>query len=399
MYRTFTDVDIESIKTKYLAAVSAAESSLTDAEQAIKELGRKIDQYSPFYPLSTDYGAKLKSMLSIFHNAAHDTSGTNYTMPSKLRSYEKWSTDVSAYTGEGIYNLALIYIAQEIGMAANDYILNDDGSLFRKKFISIFNYALTDSIEKRLWASEAFDSRFSAVMNAQVILKDTYGLEAVENANYEKANTMLKALVPDLEEFDNIDISGIVSGSILIDSDQFNKLGYYCENIFIRWIFENDDWYSAIVKLNNLFNTVGLNFRTVLLKRFFEDSVIDICNNSETEEQDKLNVIIEKFYSSSASEGSRVRNTDDTISKYQAVYVFLYSQSNYMLDYFGTDSAVGLAAYKTMVPDDVGESYISKKKDESSVVENIFNAFTSFWNAVSDAFKSITNKFLYYTGN
>lgn len=379
--------DVEAINTKFVALLGDLEDSLAESIDVIRELAAKIDQYSPFYAVSTDYGNQLKTMLAIFYKNVNNSDTINFPLPSGIRSYEIWSQKMAAYTNDGVYNLALMYISQELGMTANEYVLNDDGSEFRQIFISAFNFAITDSINKKLWKNGVFSTRFTSIMNAQRILRDTYGISVVKAANFERSSQMIKSIITDIEEFDNIDISGIISGTTLVGSDEFNSLRNYMETIYLNWIFSNSDWRSAIQKLDNSFKRVGLNFRTILLKRFFEDTVIDIAANNESAKE-SLSSIIEGFTNSSGA-----RSTDDIISKYQAVYYFLYDQENYMLMYFDTtEGGIGRVVYDFMVPGDIGETYMSTLiEKENTLIDKVEDKFKSLWNAISTAFSAICN--------
>lgn len=378
---------MEAINAKFVALLDNLKDSLTESIDVIRELASKIDQYSPFYAVSTDYGNQLKTMLAIFYKNINDSNMINFPLPSGIRSYEIWSQKMAPYTNDGVYNLALMYISQELGMTANEYVLNDDGSEFRQVFISAFNFAITDSINKRLWKTGVFSTRFTSIMNAQRILKDTYGISVVKAANFERSSQMVKSIITDIEEFDNIDISGIISGTTLIESDEFNSLRNYMETIYLNWIFSNSDWRAAIQKLDNSFKRVGLNFRTILLKRFFEDTVIDIAANNESAKE-SLSSIIEGFTDSSGA-----RCTDDIISKYQAVYYFLYDQENYMLMYFDTtEGGIGRVVYDSMVPGDIGEIYMNMLiEKEDTLIDKVEDKFKSLWNAISAAFSAICN--------
>lgn len=348
----------DAIATIASKAKTLAVNTMNACISGIEDLTEDIERISPFFNISTTAGEDLEESMNnlyeIFMTGELDSASDEYTqetgystrtdisstfmpMPQYTRDFSSWRNMIDEYCEDGIYNLAMMYICQELGMNANEYFAfdTDVAEEDRDAFISGFNYAFRDSFSKKLWSTDIMKPYYLTILGYDSALRKDYGIRVFERAYDECLPTKLKQIVPAMSSFEKIDIRKFLNGRYSINNEEYAKLLRIAKMTLIERIFSDKSEIVSITKLiYDALISSDLTFKSLIVMDALESliqTMMNIADNNETilsdSEAAELKNLLDTF----------PYDCEDIFTKYQAVYIFKYIKGNYMMYYLNFD--------------------------------------------------------------
>jgi len=394
--------------------------SLADSVETIEKY---IDTYSPFFKIDSNYSDRAKLMMDTFDAAL---KSSECTLPQYTRPFAMWSEKVKTYSDDGIFSFILMYIAQELGMNMNNYSVlesSSDANMFRR----LFNHALRESLNKKLFDTRIVSDSLIEVLDAEKFLMENYNLRVIDRANYESSPSSLKSLVKELSSFDYIDLGLLLKDTM--NSKDLTLLKNYVKTIFIKEIYsDKSKALDKIIDINYILNNSELTFKSILLKIIFKELVYSIYhinlnkensifNSDELEtlkiisgiwtgiyrkEEDNY-ILVEaneefdssaEYYTYNCGEYSRINLTsipnradtsreEDMLYKYIAVWCFYNNDSNNFIIALKNDKS---DLYQFLLNPDRTIITREEEEEELSFWEKLLRLFRLIWNKIKSIF-------------
>lgn len=388
-------------------------STLDDIIGIAPRLNNVIDQYIPFFQISnsnigltsfslkldgtnfltsasnTYYALNLNKEFSVFYSSTLGTS-VSIPFPSFIRKLSDWMANLSIYTNDGIYDLAYLYIGQELGK--NILSNNDINSEYLKRCNSIIDIGMRNGLQKALWKKEMFNKSYLAITEYEGTLYTRYRIKLNEDANYEKIISILKTEVPGLSNLEDLDLSDLISGKIEALSDDYNIIIKKIELEFLKSILFAENIATKCSAILSIFNNSEMNFKMLVAKRAFISALKDILtyyfDAGRTDES--VYTQLNAMYLSLTPEDELTEDQyldDDIIFKYQALWSFKYGLSEDIITYIDKTTDLG----KKFLDYLIVETSDSQGTESTISDDNNTDSFLKLWLELRDGVKTIYN--------
>lgn len=281
-----TEIDVSTLSANLSSSVASAKSDVREAivglTQSISLLDDIIDNYDSLFDPYSNYFLTIDSILSYTEqaikslNSLDEVNGYSTIKISGIRNYSVWKNNIKQYTNDDYYNLARLYIGQELGLNSISNLTDSYENIYLLNFVDT---ALMNSRKKNLFINNTSTTK---VFEYEEYLFNSYSLKISDECGYESIPTNITNTVNDISELNYINISEI----LLNNQDLFdNQISNYLKLAITKYLFNNNfNAYSLIDKaqiLNNLLEKANNNFKLMYLKYIFKLVIQEIIKISE----------------------------------------------------------------------------------------------------------------------
>lgn len=207
--------------------------------------------------------------------SAYSSMGTTFYDLPLTSTYDIWKQNTVKYIDNDTYIYPLAYLSHQFKILLKKHVNYN-------YFIDLFNLINKIWYRRKLCAIDIFSGEYIQLMDDRDNLYEKYGLKVEENINKSFVNALLTNTYPELNFYNNIDLSEMVNDELSLDNVlNFYKVGMY-------GLLVKDDRNYLYDVINDIYNKI-INSKATLRDYVLINSFLLVINDVQKYASDEDN--------------------------------------------------------------------------------------------------------------